>query len=78
VALLGRLELLPVDQATAELATALGAAYRLRTPDAVHLASAVGASADRFITNNKEDFPLSISELAATYPEELDDPLGGG
>lgn len=77
VALLGRLELLPVDQATAELATALGATYPLRTADAVHLASAVGAGADRFITNNQDDFPLSISELAVTYPEALHDPRGG-
>jgi predicted nucleic acid-binding protein len=77
VALLGRIELLPVDQATAELATALGATYRLRAADAVHLAAAVGAGADRFITNNKEDFPLSISEVSVTYPEALDDPRGG-
>jgi hypothetical protein len=30
-----------VDEATARLATALGAAYRLRAADAVHLATAV-------------------------------------
>jgi len=38
--LLGRLELRPLDAATAELATALGAAYGLRAADAVHLATA--------------------------------------
>lgn len=68
---LGRLELLPVDLATAELATSLGASYRLRAADAVHLATAVVAGADRFITNNKGDFPRSISEVDVTYPEDL-------
>ena len=34
-----------------KLAAVLGAAYRLRAADAIHLA-AVGAGADRFLTNN--------------------------
>lgn len=72
--LLGRLVLLPADHATAELATALGAAYGLRAADAIHLASAVGAGADRFLTNNRSDFPRSISEIDATYPEDLPEP----
>jgi hypothetical protein len=72
--LLGRLELLPVDEATAELATALGAAYGLRAADAVHLATAVGAGADRFLTNNRRHFPKSISEIDVTYPTDLPDP----
>lgn len=70
-ALLGRLDLRPVDQATAELATALGAAYRLRAADAVHLATAVNAGADRFITNNAADFPKTITEIDVTYPADL-------
>ncbi len=69
--LLGRLDLLAVDRATAELATALGAACGLRAADAVHLATAIGAAADRFITNNKADFPKWISEIDVTYPEDL-------
>jgi len=73
-ALLSRLHLRPVDRATAELATALGASYRLRAADAVHLATAVGAGADRFLTNNKADFPRSIVEIDITYPEDLPDP----
>jgi len=73
-ALLGRLDLRPVDEATAELATALGAAYRLRAADAVHLATAVIAGADRFITNNAADFPKTIEEIDITYPIDL----GGG
>jgi len=70
-ALLARLELLPTDEATARLATALGAAYGLRAADAVHLATAVGAGADRFLTDNRSDFPKSISEIDVTYPDEL-------
>lgn len=69
--LLARIQLLPTDHATAGLATALAALYGLRAADAVHLATAVGAGADRFITNNRSDFPKSISEIAVTYPEDL-------
>lgn len=69
--LLGRLDLLPTDAATANLATALGAAYGLRAADAVHLATAVGAGADRFLTNSRSDFSKSISEIDIVYPDEL-------
>jgi predicted nucleic acid-binding protein len=72
--LLGRLELLPTDHATAELATALGATHGLRAADAVHLATAVGAGAERFVTNNRRDFPTSIAEIQITYPSDLPDP----
>lgn len=75
-ALLSRLELRPLDEATAELATALGASHGLRAADAVHLATAVAASAERFLTNNKADFPKSITEIDITYPEDLPDPFG--
>lgn len=68
---LGRLELLPVDLATATLASALGATYGLRAADAVHLATAVNAGAVRFITNNRKDFPVTIAEIQVTYPEDL-------
>jgi predicted nucleic acid-binding protein len=71
--LLARLDLRPVDLATAELATELAAKYRLRAADATHLATAVGLGADRFITNNQRDFPRSISEVQVTYPEDLPD-----
>lgn len=73
-ALLARVDLRPVDEALAELATALGAAYRLRAADAVHLATAVAAGADRFITNNSSDFTKAITEVDVTYPDELPDP----
>lgn len=70
--LLGRLDLRPADSATAELAAVLGASYGLRAADAVHLATAVAAGADRFLTNNHKDFPRSISEVDVTYPGDLD------
>lgn len=72
--LLSRLHLLPTDRATAMLAVSLGAAYRLRAADAVHLATAVNAGADRFITNNRTDFLPSITEIDIVYPSDLPDP----
>src|SRR5262245_51021853 len=72
--LLGRLVLLPLDRATAELATALATSYRLRAADAVHLATAVTGGADRFITNNRSDFSTSIAEIDVVYPEALREP----
>ena len=70
-ALLGRLDLRPVDEALAELAAALGSTYKLRAADAVHLATAVAAGADRFITNNSSDFSKTITEIEVTYPDDL-------
>jgi predicted nucleic acid-binding protein len=69
--LLARLDLRPVDRATAELATALSSRYRLKAADAIHLATAVGVGADRFITNNHRDFPATITEVHVTYPADL-------
>ena len=71
--LLGRLDLRSVDPVTAEVATALASSYRLRAADAVS-GSAVVVGADRFITNNRRDFPVSISEINVTYPDDLDEP----
>jgi predicted nucleic acid-binding protein len=72
--LLARLDLRPVERATADLATALSSRYRLRAADATHLATAVGLGADRFITNNRRDFPTTITEVEITYPGDLPDP----
>jgi predicted nucleic acid-binding protein len=69
--LLGRLDLRPADEATARLAVTLGAAYKLRATDAVHLATAVAVGADRFITNNSKDFQKSIVEIEIIYPSDL-------
>lgn len=72
-ALLSRLDLLPVDQATAQLAVSLGALHGLKAADAVHLATAVTAGADRFVTNNHRHFPRTIGEVEITYPLDLPD-----
>ena len=73
--LLARLDLRPVDRATAELATALSSRYRLKASDATHLATAVGMGADRFITNNKRVFGVGVTEIDVTYPDDLPDPV---
>jgi predicted nucleic acid-binding protein len=69
--LLGRLDLHVVNDVIAETAVELGARYGLRAPDAIHLATAVAAGADRFITNNRRDFGKDIAEADVTYPDEL-------
>jgi len=68
-----RLDLRPLDIATAELAVALAASYRLHAADAVHLATAVQAGADRFLTNNSRDFSKDVAEVAVTYLQDLPD-----
>ncbi len=70
-ALLARLEMRLVDETIASLAVAFGASYGLRSADAIHLATAVLAGADRFITNNRRDFSQSIEEVTVTYPPDL-------
>lgn len=71
--LLARLELRSVDEALAHLAASLGAQYRLRAADAIHLATAVAVGADRFITNNSDDFTTDIVEIDVVYPDQLPD-----
>lgn len=58
----------------AQRAASLGARYNLRAADAVHLATAVSGGADRFLTNNRSDFPQSITEVDVVYPDQLPDP----
>jgi len=70
-ALLAWLDLRPVDAITARLAVGLAASYRLQAADAIHLATAVNAGADRFLTNNQRDFPRTITEIDITYPDDL-------
>ncbi|HEY3003476.1 MAG TPA: PIN domain-containing protein [Kribbellaceae bacterium] len=72
--LVSRLDLRPVDRATAMLAAQLAAKYALKAIDATHLATAVVVGADRFITNNRRDFPTTIKEVDVVYPDRLPDP----
>jgi predicted nucleic acid-binding protein len=46
--------------------------YGLKSADAIHLATAIEAKADCFLTNNSKDFPKSITEISVVYPEELE------
>ena len=71
---LTRLDLRPVDQMTAAQAAILGARYKLRGPDATHLATAIAMGAHRFITNNKRDFGVPIKEIDITFPADLPEP----
>jgi predicted nucleic acid-binding protein len=71
LSLLSRLELLPLDVPTARLSLALATTYGLRAIDAAHLATAVAAGADRFLTNNRKDFPRAIAEIDIVYPDDL-------
>lgn len=68
---LGRLTLVACDEAIGELASILGAKYGLRAADAIHLATAVNAGADRFITNNTRDFGPGIEEIDVVRPADL-------
>ena len=71
---LAQLDLRPADQAVTAQAAVLGAQYKLRAPDATHLATAISMGARRFITNNRKDFGKSIREIEITFPADLPDP----
>ncbi len=74
VSILSRIELPTLDAAAARLALALASSYGLRAADAAHLATAVAAGAERFITNNRKDFPQTITEIDVVYPDQLLEP----
>ena len=71
ISLLSRLDLRPLDEAAARLALVLAVSYNLRAADAAHLATAIAAGADRFLTNNRKDFPRTITEIDVVYPDDL-------
>lgn len=70
--LLGKLDLQAVSTQIVDAAVGLGARHGLKTVDAVHLATAVVSGANRFITNNRRDFPGTISEIQIVYPDMLE------
>ena len=63
-----------VDLSVADRAAFLRARYDLRTPDAIHLASALASHADLFLTNDRrlrrvKEIPVVlVEELAAVQP----------
>ena len=71
LSLLSRLDLRPVDEPTARLALTLAISHGLCAADAIHLATAVAAGADRLLTNNRKDFPQTIEEIDIVYPDDL-------
>ncbi|GAB3394297.1 hypothetical protein GCM10027568_24680 [Humibacter soli] len=60
------------DKATARLAPVLSVSYRLRAADSAHLATAIAAGSERFLTDNRKDFPRTITEIEIVYPDDLD------
>ena len=69
---LNRLLMLDITLEIALLGTQLAAAYRLRAADALHLATAIHAGADAFVTNNRKDFnPEAVLELRVLFPPDL-------
>ncbi|ACZ31483.1 hypothetical protein Xcel_2468 [Xylanimonas cellulosilytica DSM 15894] len=71
ISYLSRIETIPADGSTAQLGLSLAVDHGLRAADALHLATAVKAGADRFLTNNRKDFPKSIVEIDVVYPDDL-------
>ena len=69
--MVSRLTLRPLDESTARTALDLAMSYGLRPADAAHLATAIEAGADRFLTNTRKDFPKTITEIEIVYPEDL-------
>lgn len=51
------LDVVPLDVAVVEIASDLRARHNLRTPDALHLATAVHRAADAFVTEDARHFP---------------------
>lgn len=68
---LAQLDLRSIDDHVAALSVTLGAAYGLKAPDAIHLASAVDTGAERFVTNNRRDFDKGIVELEVVFVDDL-------
>ena len=62
---------IPVDSTIAGTAADLRARYNLRTPDALHAATAINSGCDAFLTNNGSDF-RRVSELKVLVLSELE------
>jgi predicted nucleic acid-binding protein len=63
------IHLMPITTSVAERAAQLRAQYNLRTPDALHVASALEAACDAFLTN---DLGLKrVTELRVLVLDEL-------
>jgi predicted nucleic acid-binding protein len=65
-AFLRRFRILPIDEATADVAVALRRTRRLRLPDSIIWASAI-ATGRLFVTRNTRDFPEDDPGIRAPY-----------
>lgn len=63
------LKVWPVDFFVADRAASLRAAYGIRTPDAVHLATAIAVGAELYITNDRKLKP--VKEVSVVLLTEL-------
>lgn len=64
------LRLLPVDSEVAEIASDLRADHELRTPDSIHVATAIHAGAEAFVTQDlrlKKVRSVSVVSLQDTF-----------
>jgi len=61
----------PVDQQTSILAARLRAEYGLRTPDAIHAATALTAGADGIVTNDNHMKRIQKEKLEIWLIEEI-------
>lgn len=58
----GAIEVKPVDRSISVKAAELRARYQLKTPDAIHLATALMSGAEVFVTADR-DFPKQVERL---------------
>lgn len=70
------LEVADVDARVVEIASDLRAAHNLRTPDAIHLSTALRLRADAFITEDSRHFPTEVEGLRVVPLEGALDWLG--
>lgn len=63
-------QLIPVAESVARRAATLRATYNVRTPDAIHIASAIESSCDAFLTNDKG--LKRITEISILLLDELE------
>jgi predicted nucleic acid-binding protein len=66
----------PVDSAAADRAALLRARYNLKTPDALHVATAIEAGCDAFLTNDLDLRRIAEIRVLALDDLELDEAEG--
>lgn len=67
-------QLIPIAESVSRRAAILRATYNLRTPDAIHIATAIEAGCDAFLTNDKGLKRVSEIRILLLDELELDEP----